>query len=201
MRLGVFGGTFDPPHLGHLILASEACYSLQLDQVLWVVTSHPPHKKDQFITPIRYRVDMVSRTLSAEPFFALSLVEVERPGPHYVVDTMRIMRERYPQVELIYLMGGDSLRDLPNWYRPREFLSNCDKLGVMRRPQDEINMDQLEAELIGISEKVQFIPTPLIEISSQEIRARIREKRPFRYFLPEAVYHYILENKLYRGKQ
>jgi len=201
MRLGVFGGTFDPPHLGHLILASEACYSLQLDQVLWVVTSHPPHKKDQIITPIRYRVDMVSRTLSAEPFFALSLVEVERPGPHYVVDTMRIMRERYPQVELIYLMGGDSLHDLPNWYRPREFLSNCDKLGVMRRPQDEINMDQLEAELIGISEKVQFIPTPLIEISSQDIRARIREKRPFRYFLPEAVYQYILENKLYRGKQ
>jgi len=198
MRLGVFGGTFDPPHLGHLILASEACYALQLDQVLWVVTSQPPHKRDQIITPIRYRVDMVSRTLSGEPFFTLSLVEVERPGPHYVVDTMRIMRERYPQVELIYLMGGDSLRDLPNWYRPREFLSNCDKLGVMRRPQDEINMAQLEEKLIGISEKVQFIPTPLIEISSQEIRARIREKRPFRYFLPEAVYHYILENKLYR---
>lgn len=198
MRLGIFGGTFDPPHIGHLILASEAGYKLNLDQVLWVVTSHPPHKIDQDITPIRYRMEMVSRTLAAEPFFTLSLIEVERPGPQYVVDTMRILRERYPREELIYLMGGDSLHDLPRWYRPRQFLSYCDALGVMRRPNDEVDLDLLEKELVGIGEKVKFIPTPLIEISSHDIRNRIREKKPFRYFLPEGVYQYILENRLYR---
>ncbi len=143
-------------------------------------------------------MDMVSITLAAEPFFTLSMIEVERPGPQYVVDTMRILRERYPREELIYLMGGDSLHDLPRWYRPRQFLSSCDALGVMRRPNDEVDLDLLEKELVGISEKVKFVPTPLIEISSHDIRDRIREKKPFRYFLAEGVYQYILENRLYR---
>ena len=198
MRIGIFGGTFDPPHIGHLILASKACFTFQLDQVLWVVTSNPPHKQKQSITPVRYRMDMVTAALAAEPLFTLSWIDAERPAPQYVVDTMRILRERYPKEDLFYLMGGDSLHDLPTWQRPRQFLSYCTKLVVMRRPADEVNMDELKEAIPGIIEKILFISTPLIQIASHNIRESVKQSRPFRYYLPEAVYQIILEKKLYR---
>ncbi len=198
MRLGVFGGTFDPPHTAHLILAQEAAYDLALDQVLWVITPDPPHKRGQPITDLRHRLDMVNAALAAEPMFSLSRIEIDRPGPQYVVDTMRLLRERYPATELFYLMGGDSLHDIPTWHRPREFLANCDGLGIMRRPDDEIDLDNLEITFPGLRNKIHFIHTPYLEISSQDIRVRIQARKPFRYYLPAAVYQIIQERGLYR---
>jgi nicotinate-nucleotide adenylyltransferase len=198
MRLGIFGGTFDPPHVAHLILAQEAAYNLTLDQVLWVITSDPPHKRGQPITELRHRLDMVNAALAAEPMFSLSRIEIDRPGPQYVVDTMRLLRERYPNAELFYLMGGDSLHDLPAWNRPREFVAFCDGLGIMRRPNDEIDLDDLESLYPGILKKIHFIDAPYMEVSSQDIRSRVSERKPFRYFLPAAVYQIIQERGLYR---
>ena len=199
MRIGIFGGTFDPPHIGHLILASEASFYLKLSQVLWVVTSQPPHKQNQSITPLSQRIEMVKAAISAEPLFSLSLIEAERPNPQYVVDTMRLLRSRYPNYDLIYLMGGDSLYNLPSWYMPRQFISYCTQIGVMHRIDVQINVELLEKELPGISEKIVFIPTPRIEVSSNNIRNRIAQNQPFRFFLPESVYQCILEKKIYRS--
>src|SRR5574340_405932 len=126
-RIGIFGGTFDPPHVGHLILASEACAQLKLTRLLWMLTPDPPHKQDQEITPLEQRKAMVEYSILGDRSFELSLLEVERPGPHYTLDTVRILRERHPQAEIVLLIGGDSLHDLPTWYRPAELVRACDR--------------------------------------------------------------------------
>jgi nicotinate-nucleotide adenylyltransferase len=198
MRVGVFGGTFDPPHLGHLILATEALHQLRLDRLLWVLTQDPPHKHGQIIRPWEARFDMVRLATAGDPTFEISRVDIDRPGPHYAVDTMGILSRQLPQTKMFYLIGGDSLRDLPTWHQPRQFLESCAGLGVMRRPGDSINLDALEGVLPGISARVHFITAPLLDISSRDIRERIAAGRPFRYYLIPAVYQYILETNLYQ---
>jgi nicotinate-nucleotide adenylyltransferase len=199
MRIGIFGGTFDPPHLGHLILAAEAYHQLKLDKLLFVLTSDPPHKQDLLISPFPERLAMLEAAIADNPAFALSRVEVDRPGPHYAVDTMRLLKKEFPGDTLIYLMGGDSLRDLPiNWHKPDEFIAACDVLGVMRRPQDEIDLESLEAEIPGVSAKIEFMNAPLLEIAARQIRRRVAEGRPYRYYLPDAVCQIIQEKKLYQ---
>lgn len=200
MRLGIFGGTFDPPHLGHLILAAEAIYQAELDRLLFVLTAEPPHKGDQPITPIEHRLDMLQAAIEEDLAFELSRLEIDRAGPHYAADTLKLLQEAKPDAELIYLMGGDSLRELPTWHRSQEFVAACHGLAVMRRPDDQIDLAQLEAEFPGIRSKLQFIDAPLLQIASRQIRRRIAEKRPFRYYLPPAVYQMILERKLYSAE-
>lgn len=196
--IGVFGGTFDPPHVGHQILAAEACYQLGLDTVLWVLTPSPPHKQGQRITPLPLRLKMVQAAIADEPRFALSRVEIDRPPPHYALDTVHILKERHPRDDLVYLMGGDSLRDLPVWHRAPEFVAACHALGVMRRPGARFDLGHLEAQLPGISGKIRFVDAPLLEIAASQIRQRVRTGAPFRYYLPEGVFRIIREEKLYR---
>lgn len=198
MRIGIFGGTFDPPHIGHLILAAEACDQLGLDRVLWLVTPNPPHKTRQAITPLEIRLRMVEVTIAADPNFEISRVEMDRPGPHYSADTVRLLAQANPGVDLFYLMGGDSLHDLPTWVRPQELLDGLSGIGVMRRPQDFIDLPRLERALPGIVAKLHFVEAPLLEISSTSIRERVAEGRHYRYFLPEAVYKAIEDSRLYR---
>jgi nicotinate-nucleotide adenylyltransferase len=198
IRLGIFGGTFDPPHLGHLILASEACAQLQLSRLLWVLTPTPPHKRNQSITSLEHRRAMLELALADDPAFELSLVEINRPGPHYTVDTIHLIAEENPQADLILLIGGDSLRDLPTWHRPQELVAACHEIGVMRRPGAVTDLAALEASLPGIRSKVRFVEAPLLEIASREIRRRIAQGLPFRYYLPPRVYQYILEHQLYQ---
>ncbi len=200
MRTGIFGGTFDPPHLGHLILAAEAHFQLALDELLWVLTPAPPHKRDQTITPAPLRLQMVQAAIGSDPAFRLSRVDLERPPPHYAIDTVRLIKERTTQGEVIYVMGGDSLRDLPTWHRPREFLEACDGLGVMRRPGAAIDLSDLEEEFPGLGSKVRFVDAPLLEISSSQIRRRIAEGRPYRYYLPSQVFQIIQRARLYLNK-
>ena len=111
-RLGIFGGTFDPPHVGHLILAMEAYDQLKLDRVLWVLAPNPPHKLGKKITDLDIRIEMVKAAINSDPMFEFSRVDIDRPGPHFVLDTMRILHEQKPDDELVFLMGGDSLHDL-----------------------------------------------------------------------------------------
>jgi len=197
-RIGVFGGTFDPPHLGHLILAAEAHYQLGLDKVLWVLTPDPPHKRDPRPTAWPKRAAMVLAAIGDNPVFELSTVDIERPGPHYAVDTMRLLRAQNPHAQWIYLMGGDALHGLPTWHRVREFLDLCDELGVMRRPGDEIDLTVVEACLPGVVAKVRFVNAPLLQIAARELRERAEKGAPIRYYLPEAVYALIREWQLYR---
>jgi len=197
-RLGIFGGTFDPPHLGHLILVDEAQSQLCLERVLWVLTPDPPHKEDQQLTALAHRLDMLTAAISDNPSFHISRVDIDRPAPHYAVDTVRLLAEACSRDELIYLMGGDSLHDLPAWHTPRQFVEACDGIGVMRRPGDRVALKSLENALPGLTQKVRFIEAPLLEISSSDIRLKASQGKPIRYYLPPPVYQIIQERKLYQ---
>ena len=198
-RVGLFGGTFDPPHLGHLILASEAQAQLELTRLLWTVTPDPPHKQDQTITPLLHRLAMVRLAIGDNPLFELSDVELTRPGPHYTIDTIRLLAEEHPGAEIVPILGGDSLNDLPTWHQPREIVYAAHWVGVMRRPGEETDLQELERELPGLSAKVHYVDAPLLEIASREIRNRAATGKPFRYYLPEAVYEYIEKHNLYQA--
>jgi nicotinate-nucleotide adenylyltransferase len=200
-RVGLFGGTFDPPHLGHLILASEAQSQLELTRLLWTVTPDPPHKQDQPISALEHRLAMVKLAIAEDPTFELSRLELDRPGPHYTVDTVKLLAKQHPNAEIVPIIGGDSLNDLPTWHQPKEFLYACHWVGVMRRPGEESNLQALEQELPGISSKVHYVDAPLLEIASREIRTRVATGKPFRYYLPEAVYEYIERHHLYQQSE
>lgn len=197
MRIGIFGGTFDPPHLGHLILAAEAHHQCRLDRLLWVLTPDPPHKPDQKTTPLATRLELVRACLADAPEFELSTVEMDRPPPHYALDTVRILREQYPGDELIYLMGSDSLLNLHTWYRPLDFIRACDRIGVTRRSDEAIDLAALDARLPGLAGKVQFVVSMILGISSSEIRRRVGSGAPVRYYLHPRVHQLIWERGLY----
>lgn len=199
MRIGVFGGTFDPPHVGHQILAEEAAGQLGLTRVLWVLTPNPPHKQERCISDDQTRLELVRAAAADNLLFEVSTIEFERPGPHFASDTLAVLALRYPGDELFYLMGGDSLHDLPTWHEPRVFLQRCDGLGVMRRPCDGVDLASLESVLPGISAKTHFVEAPLIDISASDIRARAATGKPFRYMLPPAVYQRIESAQLYHS--
>ena len=197
MRLGIFGGTFDPPHIGHLILAAEARLQLSLDRLLWVLTPCPPHKAGQPITPVADRWELLQLALNSDQDFELSRVDIDRQPPHFAVETVELLRRANPGAILVYLMGGDSLSDLPHWHQPQAFVLACDELGVMRRPSRQIDLASLEAVLPGLTARVRFIDAPLLEISSSRIRQKIAEGLPYRYYLPPPVYQRIQERNLY----
>ena len=196
--IGVFGGTFDPPHHGHLSLADSGRNSLGLDKVLWVVTAQPPHKPGIPITPLAIRLAMVSAMIDENPGFEISRADIDRPGPHFALDTMQWLKERDPERNFLYLMGADSLQDLPTWHEPQRFLEVCEALGVMRRPDVEVDLDALEGILPGIRAKVRFFEDPLIACSSRDIRRRVRDGEPFRHLVLHAVADIIDQSGLYR---
>lgn len=196
-RIGIFGGTFDPPHNGHLLLANEALRCLKLECVLWVITPDPPHKQDRAITPLPMRLHLLQAALADHPEFKISLVDANRPGPQYAVDTLRILQTEYPNAALYYLMGGDSLHDLPIWYAPGDLLRLSAGLGVLRRPEDQVDLHLLEGHLPGISEKIYFIQSPQLKISSTQLREKIRAGQPVEDALPAAVWKIIQTEKCY----
>lgn len=196
-RIGIFGGTFDPPHIGHQILAMEAYDELQLDKLFWVLAPEPPHKLGERITNLEIRVQMVKAAIDEDRIFEFSTVDIDRPGPHYVVDTMKEFRTNFPDAELTFIMGGDSLHNLASWHMANEFVEECDRFGVMHRLGEKIELRQIERNFPGITKKIHFFEAPLLEISSNQIRRLVGQNKPFRYYLPEEVYKIVLENNLY----
>jgi nicotinate-nucleotide adenylyltransferase len=199
MRLGIFGGTFDPPHWGHLRLVEAACRQLELERVLWMLTADPPHKHGQVISGVPDRLDMLLAAIAGQPAYALSRVEIDRPGPHWAADTVALLAQQHPGAQLVYLMGGDSLRDLPQWVRPQAFLAHC-SLGVLRRPGDAIDLPALERLLPGLTAKVAFIQSPPVDIASHAIRRRARAQLSLAGLVPEPVERIILDRHLYRAE-
>jgi nicotinate-nucleotide adenylyltransferase len=196
--IGVLGGTFDPPHMGHLVLADTGRWALKLERVLWVVTAQPPHKSDTPISSVEDRIAMVEMTIVDNLAFELSHADIERPGPHYAIDTLRWLAERDQGVQFAYLMGADSLKNLPTWHDPLGFLNECSVLGVMRRPDIEVDMQKLESELPGVTGKVTFFNAPLIGCSGRDIQRRVRNREPFQYLVPPGIADFIEEKGLYR---
>lgn len=197
-RIGFFGGTFDPPHIGHLILAGEASSQFKLDRLLWVLTPDPPHKQDDLITPITHRINMLQAMIVHNPIFEISYLEINRPGPHYTIDTVNLLKQQEPNSEITLLIGGDSLADLPTWRFASDLITTVSNLGIMRRPNDFINLNEIESKLPNIKNKIQFIDALLQPVSSRELRRRIKSNEMARYYLTNEVYEYIEKNNLYR---
>jgi nicotinate-nucleotide adenylyltransferase len=197
-RLGILGGTFDPPHVGHLILAEYAQDAVKLDRVLFVPAADPPHKAGTR-AKVADRLAMITSATADRPDFAVSRVDIDRPGPHYTVDMLRILGEQHPGDELYFIMGGDSLRDLVKWSRPRELIALC-KLIVMGRPDADAYPHMHDTALPGLAERVIMTESPMLGVSSSEIAERIRAGRSARYVVPQPVLSYIEANRLYRDE-
>lgn len=198
MKIGYFGGTFDPPHLGHIILAAEVFYQLELDSLKWILTPFPPHKNNLPITPVEVRLEMLKLAVGKHPDFEISLVDLNRDPPHYAADTVEILRAENPTSKLIYLIGEDSLVDLPDWYAPTRFLANVDQLVVALRPQINSDLTKLESSLPALREKIYYLSDAMLQISSSFIRERIKNNGPVRHLLDPEVYQYLDENNLYQ---
>jgi nicotinate-nucleotide adenylyltransferase len=196
-RLGILGGTFDPIHDGHLVAAQETRHQLALDQVLFVPAATPPHKPDRAISPALHRLHMIELAIAGQPGFAISRVDIDRPGPHYTVDTLRLLREAWPPDSVLFFIeGSDSLAEMVTWYKPEQLIKLCE-LAVVRRPGSQTEISKLELKLPGLTSRLNWVDMPLLDISSTDLRARVREGRPISYLLPVAVEAYILENELY----
>lgn len=196
-RIGLLGGTFDPPHVGHLILAQQALDSLRLDHVLFVPAADPPHKQQEVKSPVQHRLNMLELALRDNDQFGISRVDVDRAGPHYSVDMVSLIQAQYPDYELYFVMGGDSLRNLPKWYRPHELIRLC-RIAVMRRPHSIIANDMHAAILPELAQRLTIVDAPLIDISSTGIVARIQNGKSIRYLVPDAIIAYINAHQLYR---
>ena len=197
-RLGVLGGTFDPPHYGHLALAENARVQLGLDRVLFVPAGQPPHKPEHPVASDHHRAAMVQAAIADNPGFALSRVDLDRPGPHYTVDMLALVQQEYPGAELVFLMGGDSLAQLPFWRDPAG-IARLARLAVMRRPGYEPDLEALERTVPGLSERLLWIDAPPLALSSSDLRRRVREGLPICYLVPPPVESYIREHHLYEA--
>lgn len=201
MRLGVFGGSFDPVHVGHLVLA-ETCRDLAgLDQIWFLPAAMAPHKQTQDATPAKHRLAMLELALAGHSAMIVSALETERGGVSYTVDTLHEIRRRKPDSELFLLMGADSLPELPSWHRAAEICELALPLVVRRPGAAEPDFGVL-AELVGAERldeiRSQQIESPPIGVSSSDIRHRVLQGRSIRYCVPRAVEKYIEANGLYR---
>lgn len=197
-RVGIFGGTFDPIHIGHLILAEEARYRLRLDRVYLVPAGNPPHKQDNDLTPVAHRLMMAELATADMAGLWVSRVDADRSGPHYTNDTVQLLRQQLGEdTELYFLMGMDSLRDLPTWRHPQWLIQQC-VLVVLTRHDIEIDWVQLEGALPGLRERVVLLDMPELEIASHTLRARIRSGAPICHQVPSVVEAYIAKHALYR---
>lgn len=197
MRIGILGGTFDPPHIGHFVIAEEARQKLELAKVLFVPAREPPHKRGEPVSPLQDRVEMLRLALQDHTNFSLSLAEANRPGPSYTVDTVRELSVEFAAgTKLYFIMGMDSLAALPTWHQPRELVRLC-CLAVLKRPGYSADLEDLERQIPGLRSRVVFIPSPELEISSTDLQARVRKGLSIEYMVPPCVAQYISEHHLY----
>jgi nicotinate-nucleotide adenylyltransferase len=202
MRLGIFGGTFDPVHYGHLLLAECCREQLQLDRVWFLPAAVPPHKQRRELAPGAMRVEMLELAIGGHEGFEVCRYEIERGGVSYTVDTLAHLRAEDPARELFFLMGADSLRDLATWREP-ERICRLAMPVVVRRAGDPAQLDQLAAlvdrERLEASARHQ-VDMPRIDLASSDLRARVARGLSIRYRTPRAVEKYIETHGLYRGE-
>ncbi len=197
MRLGILGGTFDPPHNAHLWIARAAKKQIRLDQVLFAPAGVQPLKQDRPITPVDSRVEMIALAIAGQAGLALSRIDLDRPGPHYTVDLLRMAAGQYPGASLWFIMGGDSLGDLLKWRDPARLIALA-RLAVIRRAGVEPDWPALETALPDLRSRIDWIDAPLVDVSGYEIRRRVREGQSVRGLVPITVEEYIVSRRLYR---
>ena len=195
-RVGVFGGTFDPIHYGHLVAAEEVRHVCRLNKVVFMPAGTPPHKMGQTVSLAEHRLIMVDIAVRSNPYFECSDIDIRREGPSYTVNLLEHLHQQWPDTDLYFIMGRDSLANLPTWYQPHR-LGALARLVVVDRPRYEVDLAQLEAAVPGLGDALQFVPIPGIAFASSDIQRRVRDSRPIKYQLPEAVEAYIYAQGLY----
>ena len=203
MRIGIFGGTFDPVHMGHLILAEQCRDQAQLDEVRFLPSYRPPHKAEQAVTRFEHRCDMIELATAGHPAFKLDRIEKELPPPSYTANTLAELHRRHPGNELFLLMGSDGLPDLPGWYEPARVVEQAG-LVVVPRPGVMLWTAERLAAALKLPDpsvlRLRFVACPMIEIASRELRRAMADGMSIRYMVPRSVEEYIRDRKLYAGK-
>lgn len=191
MRLGLLGGTFDPPHVGHLMVAQDALEALDLDRVLFIPAAVPPHKQGQVTAPAKVRLEMLRAAIAGDPRFAADDMEIRRPGPSYTVTTLRELREREPDSRLFFLAGTDQMRELHTWKEPQEIARLATLVAVSREGAavNQCGCGHLPLRSIQVTR---------IDLSATHVRRRVAEGRSIRYLVPEGVEAIIRREGLYR---
>lgn len=198
MKIGVLGGTFDPIHLGHLIVAEEARARLNLTQTLFVPAGQPWLKTNNVISPAEHRVEMIRLVIADKPYFKLSTMEIERPGPTYTVDTIAALKGQLgPGDALFFILGWDNLIQLPQWREPSRLIKMCHLVAVPRVGYPTPDLTSLEAAIPGLSQSVILLEEPRIDINASVIRQRVAQGLSISRLVPEPVERYIKQHKLY----
>ena len=197
-RVGLLGGTFNPPHVGHLVCAQDAWAQLGLDRVLLLPVHTPPHKALEDEPGVQHRLELCRRAAAGAEGIEVSSIEADHPGPSFTIDTLRSLYERDPGDELTFIVGADQALGVPGWREPAAMLELAE-LGVAgREGVSEADVIEQLATLPGAASRMRFFSMPRIDISSSMIRARVAEGRPLRWLVPDAVADYIAEHRLYR---
>ena len=198
-RIGVLGGTFDPVHNGHLHIANELRAALGLERVVWVPAGRPPHKAGQIVSSDSDRLAMLKLALASSPCDEISAIDIDRAGPSFTADTLEILSLQLAPARLVFLMGEDSLRDLPNWHDPERILRVAE-LAVAGRPNVDADLSAVALAVPGLQGRVHLAPTEELSVSSSDIRQRVREDRPILGLVPPDVETYILDHGLYKNR-
>jgi len=199
LRVGILGGAFNPPHLGHLVCAQEALVQLELDSVFFVPVGEAPHRELQDDPGPEARLEMVELAIADDERFTASRIEMDREGPSYTVDTLEELREQSPKDELFLILGGDQAAALATWHEPEKVLERA-TLAVFERMSWGRNAIVIKIGRMPGAERVRYLDMPLIQVSSSSIRRRVRDGVPIRYLVPDKVVEYIATHELYGGQ-
>lgn len=199
MRIGLMGGTFDPVHLGHLLIAEVARAEFSLDRVIWIPAGDPPHKHGVTITPQEHRYAMVILATASNPYFEVSRLELERRGPSYTLDTILHFAHQRPGDELFFITGADAIQEILTWYRHDDVIAACRFIAVTRPGYDLARLSAvLPPEYLA---RIDALMAPGVDISSTMIRSRSRTGDPIRYMVPDSVDSYIAKHALYAERE
>jgi nicotinate-nucleotide adenylyltransferase len=199
LRVGILGGAFNPPHIGHLVCAQEALIQLELDTVVWVPVGEAPHRELQGDPGPDARLEMVELAIADDERFSASRIELDREGPSYTVDTLEQLLEQSPEDELFLILGGDQAAALASWHEPEKVLERA-TLAVFERMSWGRNAIVIKIGRMPGAERVRYLDMPLIQVSSSAIRRRVREGVPIRYLVSDKVVEYVATHELYGGQ-
>jgi nicotinate-nucleotide adenylyltransferase len=196
LRVGILGGAFNPPHIGHLVCAQEALVQLELDKVVFMPVGEAPHRQLEGDPGVEVRLELVELAIADDPRFAVSRMEIDRSGPSYTSDTLSELREQAPDDELFLILGGDQAAALASWHEPEKVLALA-QLAVMERTNWSRSAVGIKVGRVKGAERIRYLDMPIIQVSSSEIRRRVTRGRPIRYLVPDKVAAYIEANGPY----
>ncbi len=198
MKIGLLGGTFDPVHNGHLIIAEEVKAHLNLDEIIFVPAGQPWLKTDRPISPAEHRLEMLRLALAGKPEYKISRAEIERAGPSYSVDTVAELRQKLGEsAEIYFILGWDSLATLPRWHDAPRLMRLCMLVAVPRPGYPRPALKPMEKRVPGVTRRVIFMNSPCVDISATDVRERVKRRLPISHLVPEPVERYIKEHGLY----